>query len=137
MGSGILPGGGIEGRSDGASPLQREGGGDFPFGGKAEFFDPLADFSVAGAALGFEGGANFDVGELAAGDHEEAERNAVGRLRRWSGHAQAGELADEGGLQALGLAIEDALEERPTRAVTEAVPERMRARAGGERAKRL
>src|ERR1017187_7748345 len=81
MGSGILPGGGIEGRSDGASPLQREGGGDFLFGGKAEFFDPLSDFSVAGAALGFEGGAHFEVSKLAAGDHEEPEGNAVGGMR--------------------------------------------------------
>ncbi len=43
----------------------------------------------------------------------------------------------ESGLQALGLAIEDALEERSTRAVTEPVPERMRTRAGGERASGL
>jgi len=30
--------GGIEGRCDGASPLQSEGGGDLLFGGKAKFF---------------------------------------------------------------------------------------------------
>ena len=38
--------GGIEGSCDGASPLQSEGGGDFLFGGKAKFLDPLTDFSV-------------------------------------------------------------------------------------------
>ena len=116
-----LDGRGIDGGCDGASPLQSEGGGDFLFGGKAKFFDPLTDFSVAGAALGFEGGANFGVGELAAGDHEEPEGNAVGGLRGWSHPAQAGELAEEGGLQALGLAIEGALEESSLAA--EALPE--------------
>ena len=89
-----LDGGRIEGRGDGASPLQRERGRDFLFGGKAEFFDPLADFSVARAALGFERGADFEVGKLAAGDHEQAERNAVGGLRRRSHRAQARELAE-------------------------------------------
>jgi len=44
--AGGLDRGGIEGRSDGASPLQREGVGDFLFSGKAEFFDPFTDFSV-------------------------------------------------------------------------------------------
>ncbi len=41
-----LDGGGIEGSCDGASPLQRERGGDFLFGGKAKFLDPLTDLSV-------------------------------------------------------------------------------------------
>jgi hypothetical protein len=54
-----MDGGGVEGSCDGASPLQSEGGGDFLFGGKARLFDPLSDFSVVGAALGFEGGADF------------------------------------------------------------------------------
>jgi hypothetical protein len=101
--------GGIEGRCDGASPLQSEGGGDLLFGGKAKFFDPLTDFSVVGAPLGFESGADFGESQLAARDHEEAEGNAVGRLWRWRHHAQVGELADEGGFQTLGLAIESAL----------------------------
>ena len=105
--------------------MQSESGGDFLFGGKAKFFDPLTDFSIAGAALGFEGSADFGEGKLAAGDHEEPEGNAVWGLRRWSHHAQVGELADESGLQALGLAIEGALEEGPL--ATEALPERSRA----------
>ena len=41
-----MDGEGIEGSCDGASPLQSEGGGDFLFGGKAKFFDPLTDFSI-------------------------------------------------------------------------------------------
>ena len=49
--------------------------------------------------------------------------------RRW------GELADESGLQALGLAIVGALEEGSLAA--EALPERSRARAGNERARGL
>ena len=126
--------GGIEGRCDGASPLQSEGGGDLLFGGKAKFFNPLTDFSIVGAALGFESGANFSEGKLAAGDHEEPEGNAVGRLRRWRHHAQVGELADEGRLQTLGLAIESALEEGSL-AVAEALPERSRAQAGDEHAR--
>ena len=105
--------------------MQSERGGDLLFGGKAKLFDPLTDFSIAGASLGFERGADFGEGKLAAGDHEEPEGNAVGGLRRWSHHAQAGELADEGDLQALGLAIEGALEEGPL--ATEALPERSRA----------
>ena len=76
-----LDGGGIEGSCDRASPLQSEGVGDFLLAGKAKFFDPLTDLSVAGAALGFEGGADFGVGKLAAGDHKEPEGNAVGRRR--------------------------------------------------------
>ena len=131
-----MDGGGVEGSCDGASPLQSESGSDFLFGGKAKFFDPFADFSIADAALGFEGGADFGEGKLAAGDHEEPEGNAVGGLRRWSHHAQVGELADEGDLQALGLAIEGALEEGSL-AVAEALPERSRARAGDERARGL
>jgi hypothetical protein len=58
----------------------------------------------------------------------------LGGLRRGSHHPQAGELVDEGGLQALGLAIEDALEEGSVRSVAQALPERLRARAGDERA---
>ncbi len=96
--------------------MQSEGGCYLLFGGKAKFFDPFTDFSVVGAALCFEGGADFCEGELAAGDHEEPEGNAVWGLRRWSHHAQVGELADESGLQALGLAIEGALEEGPVAA---------------------
>jgi hypothetical protein len=96
--------------------LQSEGGGDFLFGGKAKFLDPFTDFSVVGAALGFEGGPDFGKRKLAAGNHEEPEGNAIGGLRRWSHHAQVGELADEGGLQALGLAVEGALEEGPVAA---------------------
>jgi hypothetical protein len=138
MGNGMLPREWIvEGSKDvatGASPLQSEGGGDLLFGGKAKFFNPLTDFSIVGAALGFESGANFSEGKLAAGDHEEPEGNAVGRLRRWRHHAQVGELADEGRLQTLGLAIEGALEEGSL-AVAEALPERSRARAGDERAR--
>jgi hypothetical protein len=120
--------------------LQGEGGGDVLFGGEAEFFDPLADFSVAGAALGFEGGADFDVGKLAAGDHEKAEGDAVGGLgRRWR-DAQAGELVDEGGLEALGLAIEGSLKKGAVGAATvlEALPEGLGvAGTGGERARGL
>jgi hypothetical protein len=90
---------------------------------------------MAGAALRFEGGADFSEGKLAAGDHEEPERNAVWGLRRWSHHTQMGELADESGLQALGLAIEGALEEGSLAA--EALPERSRPGAGGEGARGL
>ena len=41
-----LDAGGIKGRGDGTSPLQREGGGNFLFRGKPEFLDPLTDLSV-------------------------------------------------------------------------------------------
>ena len=116
--------------------MQSESGGDFLFGGKAKFLDPFTDFSVVGAALGFESGSDFGESKLAAGDHEEPEGNAVWGLRRWSHHAQVGELADESGLQALGLAIEGALEEGSL-AVAEALPERSCARAGNERARGL
>jgi len=123
--AGRLDGGEIDGRRDRTSPLQSQGVGDFLFGGKAEFFDPFTDFSIAGAALGFESGANFGIGELAASDHQELEGNTVGRRRRWSDHVQARELASEGGFQAPGLAIEDALEEGSVgaTAVAETVPE--------------
>src|SRR5208282_4816609 len=111
-------------------------GGDFLFQRKAKLFDPLANFSVARAALGFQGGADFHVGELAAGDHEQSKGNAVGGLRRGSHPTQARELSDEGGLQALRLAIKEALEEGSLGAVAEAetLPERSRARTGDERA---
>ena len=134
-----MNGGGIEGGGDGASPLQTESGGDFLFRGKAKLFDPLADFSVACAALGFEGSADFEIGELAASHHEEPQRNAVGRRRRWSHPAQAGELAEESGFQALRPAIEEALEERSFGAVApaEALPERTRTRAGSQSAREL
>ncbi len=102
--------------------MQSEGGGHLLFRGKAKFFNPLTDFSVSGAALGFERGANFDECKFAAGDHEEPEGNAVGGLRRWNHHAQVGELADESGLQAFGLAIEGAIEEGSLAAV-DALPE--------------
>jgi len=45
-----------------ASPLQGEGCGHFLFGRETEFFKPLPNFSVAGAALRFEGGEHFVVG---------------------------------------------------------------------------
>lgn len=111
--------------------MQSEGGGNVLFRGKAEFFDPLPDFSVTGAALGLEGGAHFLIGELAARDHEKAERNPVGRWRRRGHGAQTREVADEGGFQAPGLAIENALQEGATRAVTlpETLPEGLRSAA--------
>ena len=92
---------------------------------KPSFLDPLADFPVAGTALGFEGGADFQVGKFAAGDHEEPEGNAVRWLPRWGHDAQTGELAGESGLQALGPAIENALEESAIGAasVAEALPD--------------
>jgi hypothetical protein len=105
-----LDGGGIDRSSDWASPLHGEGGGDFLLGGEAQFFDPFADFSVTGATLSFEGGGDLDVGKLAASHHEEAEGNAVRRLRRWGHDAEAGELIDQSDLQTLGLAIECALQ---------------------------
>jgi len=40
-----MDGGRVEGGGDRTSPLQGEGGSNFLFGGKAKFFDPLADLS--------------------------------------------------------------------------------------------
>ena len=53
--------------------------------------------------------------------------------------AQPGELSEEGGLQALRLAVKNLLEEGPVGAVAllETLPERLWARAGGKCAGRL
>ena len=134
-----LNGGEIERRGDWASPLQSQSGGDFLFAGETEFFDPLADFSITRATLGFEGGLHFEISKLAASDHQKAQGNAVRGLWRGRHGAQARELAEESGLEALGLAIEGALEEGSGGTVTsaEALPERLRAGARGERTSRL
>ena len=134
-----VDGGGINGSGDGQTPIAGLRGGDVLLGGEAKFLDPLADFSVVGAALRVEGGTNFHMSELASGDHEQTEGNAVGRLRGWSHYAMVRELVGESRLQALGLAIENALEEGSIRAMpgAQSVPERLRSRTGSERAGRL
>ena len=75
----------------------------------------------------FEGGADFSVSEFAASDHEEPEGNPVRRRWGWGHHTQARELANESGLQALGPAIVDSLQEGPAVAVSHTLPQRLRA----------
>src|ERR1700722_5572002 len=68
-----MDGGGIDGSGDRTSPLQGKGGGDFLLGGKAKLLDPLADFSVAGAALCFEGSPDFNVSKFSPSDHKQSQ----------------------------------------------------------------
>ncbi|MGA2216342.1 MAG: hypothetical protein ABSH31_23930 [Bryobacteraceae bacterium] len=87
--AGQLDGRGIERRSYRASPLQSQRGRNLLFRGETEFFNPFPDFSVTRASLGLEGGAHFEISNLAASDHKQPQWNTVGGLRRWSQGAQA------------------------------------------------
>jgi hypothetical protein len=74
--------------------------------------------------LGLEGGTDFEIGKLAASDHEQTERNAIGRLRRRRHDAQPGKLADESVFQSSRTAIENTLKVSAVRAmaITKALP---------------